>query len=98
TMFDAGHSSFVTGQPGDCTDRPGSEQETICVACPQRCKAFCQVRQQRQSRAVVIGERWMADMGREKKFIVRLAAVELFSISQMTMFQGRVDEHLIDTV
>ena len=60
----------VAREPGNGADRAGGEHEAVAVARLERRQALGQHRQQRQSRAVVVRERRMADVRGEEKFLL----------------------------
>ena len=81
-MPDAAHPMLIAREPGDRADRARGEQKTVAVARSQRGEALGQKRQQRQPRAVVVGERGVADMRREQELVVRLAAVQILAVTE----------------
>ena len=48
-------------------------------------------REQRNAREVVVGERRVADMGRQQHLVVRLARGEALAVAERAVLEGRVD-------
>ena len=47
---------------------------------------------------VVVGQRGVADVGREQYFILVLAPVKVFSVWEEAVFETRVDDDLVSIV
>src|SRR5690606_13958 len=72
--------SLVRGQPGDRADRAGGEEEAVAVTRPASRQSLRQKREQRQPRAVVVGERRVANVSRKKGFFLALSSVQILAI------------------
>ena len=97
-VLDAAHPMLVAREPGDRADCPRGEQKTVAVARPQRGEALGQKRQQREPRAVVVGERRVADVRREQELLVRRAAVQILAVGEAAGVEARVNHHLVQAV
>lgn len=51
--------------------------------------------EQRHARTVVVGERGVADVGREQKLILGFALMQILAVCQASVREARVDDHLI---
>src|SRR5215831_5829671 len=66
TMPDAMGGGFISRKPCNRTDRSGRKDKPIAVSSFQPGKPLGQMRKQRHSRAVVVGERGMTDVSRKQ--------------------------------
>ena len=64
-VLDALAIVLVAREPCDCTDRTRSKQESVAVSRPQAGHPLGKMCEQRDARAVVVGERGMAHVGRK---------------------------------
>src|SRR5262245_15856217 len=88
----------VARKPSYGTDRAGGKKKAIAVACLQVYHTLGEVSEEGQPRAVVIGERGVAHMGRKEEFVVRCAPVQIFAVCEGSILEGRVDHHLVGLV
>src|SRR5687767_12873643 len=72
-MLDPRRRFLVARKPCDRTDGPRHEEEAVAAARLQFGEALCQVREERDPRAIVICQRGMADVGREEELFFRLS-------------------------
>ena len=84
-MLDEANRRFVAGEPGDGADGAGREQEAVAEARVPASEMSCQQRQERQTGAIVVGQRGVADMGGEQEFVLGFAAMmfNLFFINMV---------------
>ena len=76
---------FVTGEPCDGADRARHKQKPIAESRLQTDHSLGEMRQQRNARTIVIGQRGMADVDGQKKLFVRFALMQIFTIGQMAI-------------
>ena len=80
--------SSLARQPGDRPYGPGGEQKSVAVPRPQSDHSPGEMGEQRNSRAIVIGKRWVANMRRKQEFLVGFALVQIFAVGQGPAFQA----------
>ena len=67
------HAVFVARQPCDRADRARCKQEAVAVVASSARHPLGKMREQRHARAIVVGERGVADMGRKQELVLGLA-------------------------
>ena len=97
-VLDLRYMRFVAGEQCDGPDRARHEQKSIAESRPHADHPLGEMGQQRDARTIVVGQRGMADMDGQQKFIVRFSLMQILAIGQMAICKARVDDHLISLV
>src|SRR5262245_24444786 len=69
-MLNAVSVVFIACKPADFTDRAGGEQKTVAVTRPYAAHPLGQMGKQRYARAVVVGQRGVADVGGKQELVL----------------------------
>src|SRR5262245_26166786 len=87
TVLDPGDNGFVQGEPGDCTDSAGNEEEPVRISQRPLGQQLREADGNGDAGEIVVAKRGMADVAGEEHLVRGTAREEALSKRQIAVFQ-----------
>src|SRR6266446_3242685 len=98
TMLDVRNLVLVPCEPGNRADRSRNEQETVRITVRRDCQRARQRSCKDDSRQIVVAQGWVAGVAGDQHFAPNLSWQKVLAISQMAVFQSRVNTNFIFSI
>src|SRR5688572_32851538 len=89
---------LIAAEPCNRADAAGRKQQTVGISSPRAVERAAEKRREGDSRQVVVGQRWMANMCREENFLLCFSGQKAFAVGEMAVLVRGIDQHLVFTV
>src|SRR4051812_41739683 len=94
-MADLRSLQLVASQPGDRANRAGNEKEAVRVFERDRSQQFGELSDQCDARKIVVAQRRVAGVARQKHFVASSAWKIVLPVSKRTVLESRVDADFV---